>query len=278
MLEQMIESKSNGEKEKSRGGYLLTTFVLVVGLFFSAILWSLFAQELTMGNGDFELSALIAPAAVVEDVPPATVEKQEKFAAEKTKNEVPSRQTNTLRVEESPIAPVGVSTAPNKQKSRPAGAFKFSSGSEIDVSGSPNGNSDRQSKGIGNSVKSKNPPSEIEDESAKIPPPPIMKKPIEPAKKPAIVKTGGVLNGKATYLPKPLYTSAAQAVRADGDVSVQVLIDENGRVVSAKAINGHPLLRAEAEKAARNAKFDPTLLSGQPVKVDGLIVYKFSMR
>jgi TonB family protein len=86
-----------------------------------------------------------------------------------------------------------------------------------------------------------------------------------------------VVNGKAKFLPKPIYTSAAKAVRAMGDVTVQVLIDEAGNVVSANATGGHPLLKGEAEKAARNAKFDPTFLSKQPVKVSGVIVYKFSM-
>jgi outer membrane biosynthesis protein TonB len=56
---------------------------------------------------------------------------------------------------------------------------------------------------------------------------------------------------------------------------VQVLIDESGRVVSASATGGHPLLRAAAEAAARGARFSPTLLSGQAVKVSGIITYNF---
>ncbi len=60
-----------------------------------------------------------------------------------------------------------------------------------------------------------------------------------------------------------------------GKVDVQVLIDESGKVISAKAINGHPMLRANAEHAAVNARFTPTLLSNVPVKVTGVIVYNF---
>lgn len=86
---------------------------------------------------------------------------------------------------------------------------------------------------------------------------------------------GGVLNGKATSLPKPVYPAAAKALHAGGSVSVQVLIDENGKVISASAISGHPLLRASAVSAAQGATFSPTLLSGQPVKVSGVIVYNF---
>lgn len=85
----------------------------------------------------------------------------------------------------------------------------------------------------------------------------------------------GVVNGAAVSLPKPVYPPAAMAVRAGGAVNVQVLIDEEGNVVSALAVSGHPLLRTSATEAAQAAKFKPTLLSGQAVKVRGVIVYNF---
>lgn len=87
--------------------------------------------------------------------------------------------------------------------------------------------------------------------------------------------SGGVLNGKATDLPKPVYPPAAKAVRASGAVNVQVVVDENGNVTTANAVSGHPLLRQSAVAAARNAKFEPTMLSGKAVKVSGVLVYNF---
>lgn len=87
--------------------------------------------------------------------------------------------------------------------------------------------------------------------------------------------SGGVLNGKALILPKPPFPPAARAVRASGAVSVKVLIDEGGSVISASAISGHPLLHKAAEQAAFGAKFSPTTLVGQPVKVSGVITYNF---
>lgn len=89
--------------------------------------------------------------------------------------------------------------------------------------------------------------------------------------------SGGVLNGKAIRLPAPPYPPAARAVRASGTVIVEVLIDENGRVVSANATKGHPLLQAAAEQAARSAKFEPTRLGNKPVKVSGVIKYEFAL-
>lgn len=85
----------------------------------------------------------------------------------------------------------------------------------------------------------------------------------------------GILNGKAISLPKPVYPPAARAVRASGAVQMQVLIDEEGNIFSAEAVSGHPLLRSSARQAACGAKFAPTLLSGSPVKVSGIITYNF---
>jgi protein TonB len=57
---------------------------------------------------------------------------------------------------------------------------------------------------------------------------------------------------------------------------VKFLVDEEGNVVSAQAIKGHPLLQVAAVAAARQAKFAPTKLSGKPVKVSGIITYTFA--
>jgi len=89
---------------------------------------------------------------------------------------------------------------------------------------------------------------------------------------------GGVLNGKALALPKPEYPEIARAAHASGTVVVQVLIDEEGYVISARAVSGHPLLQAVSVAAAREARFSPTTLSGQPVKVTGVIQYNFVAR
>ena len=74
---------------------------------------------------------------------------------------------------------------------------------------------------------------------------------------------------------RPAYPGAARAVHASGTVDVEITIDENGDVIQANAVSGHQLLRPAAVAAARASKFSPTLLSGQPVKVTGIIVYNF---
>ena len=87
--------------------------------------------------------------------------------------------------------------------------------------------------------------------------------------------SGGVLNGRAITLPSPKYPQIARAAHAAGQVSVEVTIDEQGNVIEATAVSGHPLLQGASVSAAREAKFSPTYMEGRPVKVTGLITYNF---
>jgi TonB family protein len=86
---------------------------------------------------------------------------------------------------------------------------------------------------------------------------------------------GGDLGMKALSLPRPEYPVAAMGAHAEGEVIVQIAVDETGRVVSARPLEGHPLLRDAAVSAARKAVFSPTRLNGEPVVVTGVLSYKF---
>ncbi|MCA1565130.1 MAG: energy transducer TonB [Acidobacteria bacterium] len=90
--------------------------------------------------------------------------------------------------------------------------------------------------------------------------------------------TGGILNGKAISKPTPRYPDAARDAGVSGMVEVAVTIDEEGRVITAEAVSGPDELRGAAVEAARKARFSPTRLSGQPVKVSGRLSYNFSLR
>lgn len=275
MLEQLIESKSDARTRASRIKYLATTLVLVVGLAFSGVLWSLFAKDLAIGSQALELSTMLAPVTIPENAPLALAPSRPKQSPKQVSNEA-SRQTNTLRIEESPKAPNAISVVPSAEKARPNGAFKITLGPEVNSQISASvldraTNNQTDSDGI-----SFEQPVKVSTQPIDTPPPPIKKTPPEtPPVSKTLIRSEGVINGKAKFLPKPPYPAAARAVKAGGEVSVQVTIDEGGRVISAKAVSGHPLLLQTAERAARNAKFDPTLLSKQPVKVTGVIVYKF---
>lgn len=89
---------------------------------------------------------------------------------------------------------------------------------------------------------------------------------------------GGVLSHKAVSKPQPLYPAVARAALVSGEVLVEIMIDECGNVVMAKALSGHPLLRQAAIDAAMKTRFSPTLLSGHAVRVKGTMAYNFSLQ
>ncbi len=105
-------------------------------------------------------------------------------------------------------------------------------------------------------------------------PPPVLL----PVKPPTQRLPSTVLVSKAISLPQPPYPPMARQIRLGGAVSVQILVDESGRVVAAHAVSGHPFLTKSAEEAAQRARFTPTLLSGVPVKVQGVITYNFVLQ
>jgi protein TonB len=133
------------------------------------------------------------------------------------------------------------------------------------VSDKPAGASGEQAKSLSASDKP------VESKSTEEP---GAKPVIKPLLKPV---SGGVLNGKAINLPKPTYPPAARSARIAGVVIVEVVIDVNGKVISARAMGGPGLLQQAAVQAAYQAKFSPTLLSDQPVKVVGTINYNFAI-
>jgi TonB family protein len=88
----------------------------------------------------------------------------------------------------------------------------------------------------------------------------------------------GGLGGQKLYAPEPEYPPIAKAAGAEGTVSVRVTVDEEGNVIAAKAVSGHPLLQSAAVDAARAAKFKPTVVDGKPVRVSGVISYVFTLK
>lgn len=277
MLDQLVESRSGAGDNTRRGGFILVTMVVVFSLAFGGLLYSLFAKELGMGGEDLELSTLVAPVPVPEEAPPPPEPEQKpeqkQQPAEKTEAVLPTRAINMARTDE-PIAPDKVSTEQNTQKARPQGVFQVT-GKDTEGVAASSGVSRGTGGGGGGTVVAAAPPTVVDDGDA----PPVVKKATPtPTPKPEPPKTvsGGVVNGKAVNLVKPPYPPAARAVRASGTVNVQVTIDEAGNVISASAVSGHPLLKQAAESAARSSKFSPTTLSGQKVKVTGVIVYNFA--
>ncbi|HXU38406.1 MAG TPA: energy transducer TonB [Blastocatellia bacterium] len=89
--------------------------------------------------------------------------------------------------------------------------------------------------------------------------------------------TSNVLQGKAIERRVPVYPELVRRIHLQGDVAVEVIISPEGRVESARAISGHPMLVATALEAARGWRFGPTILNGVPVRVTGVITFVFKL-
>ena len=90
------------------------------------------------------------------------------------------------------------------------------------------------------------------------------------------ILNAGVLDHRAIEKPAPRYPPIVRSAQVSGTVVVQVTVDETGRVESAYAVTGHPLLQSSAVEAARQARLSPTRLNGSPVKIYGVLTYRFS--
>jgi TonB family protein len=89
------------------------------------------------------------------------------------------------------------------------------------------------------------------------------------------VVEGGILQTKNIDERSLVYPHYAKKVRLGGNVVVKVEVDQEGRVSKAKAMTGFGMLPEAAEKDALDTRFVPTQLNGKPVRVSGVIMYKF---
>ena len=105
--------------------------------------------------------------------------------------------------------------------------------------------------------------------------PPLPPKPPTPK---VIRATSTIIMSNVIEMPKPAYPEIAKRSGIHGPVNVQILINEEGRVISAQAVSGNAMLTTAAVNAARRARFTPTKLGDSPVKVQGVITYNFVLQ
>jgi len=259
MFDNLVESSSHKDDITRKGSFVgitaLIYAVLLVTFFVAGIYW----YDARLGDMELELTTLVAPVPV-----PQQQKEPEKQAEAK-----PQKVEQNVDIRKDLIADVAESRLPPKEISAKASDIPPVRRGVTTMIGSSDSNAAAPmpaGPGAGTVVSA---PAKVQ--IADEPPPPDAPKPTPPR----APISGGVLNGKAISLPKPAYPPIAKAAHASGTVVVQVLIDENGNVVSAHAVSGHPLLQGAAVGAARQARFSPTKLSGQPVKVTGVIQYNF---
>lgn len=88
-------------------------------------------------------------------------------------------------------------------------------------------------------------------------------------------RSEGVIRSSAVNKAVPDYPVKAKEEKISGDVSVEIVIDEDGNVVETKIVKGPEILQAASVEAAKKWKFEPTTVDGKRVKVAGILTFRF---
>ena len=263
MFNNLIESSSHAREIKRRGSFVLFTTTTYALLFIVAGVISIYAYD----------ARLEEPPGEVVMVNPLDLEVPKSEAVKPKSAPTMGGQNGGAFVRKDPVAdvdsklvPETISAARNTHPVLPSGVPFIRDNFNSDPGGSGPGNSNRGGNGGGGEAATT-----IRVDMDPPPPAPTQKP------KPAVVQRK-VINGDALWLPKPPYPPIAKELGIQGTVNVQVLVDETGKVISAKAVAGNPALARAAQQAALKARFSPTMIGEQAVKVSGMIIYNFVLQ
>jgi periplasmic protein TonB len=269
MFTNLIESQSHRKEFKRRGSFVLFTVAAYAVILFGAGIGSIYAY-------DAQLEAQTTSLEIVNWVPPVTPV---------TPNPIAERLQTTRRAQASdaPVDPnihVQMRTVAQTTTDDPS---KVPEGINTKGIGIPPVTDRHFVIGEGNF----NPPSTSSSDKGNCTNCPSTSQAVvmpdkapEPiVKPPATVRLPSqILTGKAISLPQPPYPIIAKQSRVQGAVSIQILVSEEGKVLSAQAVSGNAMLMTAAKEAALRARFSPTILNGAPVKVQGVITYNFTLQ
>ena len=265
MFNNLIESQSHVREFKRRGRFLLATTAAYGLLFFVGGIASIYAYDarLDAQNGDLALLSWVPPVTVhVDPQPPHRTPP----AANNIKTGSQTTRPILYESVSNPhTPPAAVSTAPVLIPPAPPNALIGRN--IVNAAGPQLDNSTACPTCTGGGTG----PVIVHVETT---PPPAPR----PVKTKTEIVSSRLLVSKAVSLPQPAYPTMARQIRIQGAVNVQILVDEQGRVISAQVVSGHPLLRASSKDAAMRARFTPTVLNGQAVKVQGVITYNFVLQ
>ena len=272
MFTHLIESGSHGKDLARKGRFFLGALCFYSLLLMVAGVASVYAYNVQLGSQDVEVTLVTPiPAAQIEQRPVV----RQPFRTSPVASDRAGETIRTVIIAgvDSPRIPTEISTHPGPPPSPPwskIGDRNIGDSTPIGPPGNTTGTPDAAAPGV-----------VVPVDTVDVPPPTP-----RPTPTPAPVKviekirrvSSSVISSKIIVKPAPAYPVIAKQVGAKGTVTVEILIDERGHVISAQATSGHPLLRAAAQGSAYQARFSPTSISGQPVKVSGVITYNFILQ
>ncbi len=275
MFTQLIESGSHKKDMSRRGRFFLGALGLYGLLLMLAGVASVYAYDSHLGTQNLELYTLVALP-----LPPA--EAHERQPTQPAGGRGPHRPELIQRADaiaplfDNTRPPETISTESNRSAEIPRNAPYVVTGRDVTPPGGggvltpPEGGNHTNHTNRGAVVVP------VAPSDDPLPPPRPTPVPVKPPSQ--IRVASSVISSKIISKPAPAYPALARQARVQGAVTVEILVDEQGRVVAAQATNGHPLLRVAAQQSAFQARFSPTSISGQPVKVSGMITYNFILQ
>jgi protein TonB len=269
MFTNLIESQSHRREFKRRSSFFLITVAAYAVILFGAGIASIYAYDaqLEMQTNSLEVLSWVPAVTPVAPKPipdrPQTVRRNTPSNAPidhnidvpirtqgVTTTNDPTKVPDRVGTEASPIPPVTGHFIIGNQNLNPPTAPNNTSGNCTGCSSKP-------------------PTVALAD---KPPEPPVVKPPTTER------VTSKVLSSKALNLPQPPYPIIAKQAHVQGPVNIQILVSEEGKVISAQVVSGNGMLSSAAKDAALRARFTPTILNGQPVKIQGVITYNFVLQ
>jgi periplasmic protein TonB len=270
MFTNLIESDSHRKEFKRRSSFFAATVAAYTVLLFGAAVAGVLTYDARVEaqTNSLELLEWIPPVKSTDGPKKPT---EPKPASKPRKTNAPEDPNLTREMRTAPpVEPVTDPTKTPETIGTTASTVPPATG-QVDI-GPKNASPPSEPSGSGNEKGSGN-------STGGTTPPKVEDPPREETVRPSTLKvSSGVMVSKIVSLPKPVYPIIAKNIRAQGPVNVQILVNEDGKVISAQAVNGHPALTRAAVDAALRARFTPTMLSNQPVKVQGVITYNFVLQ
>jgi protein TonB len=272
MFDNLVESTSHKDDLSRKGGFFLGTLAIYGVLFAVLTVVGIITYNDRLDAMNMELTTMVAPVPIQQQAEEKQPEQKQETKPQTQEQQVATRTEFVSSTLDPTKVPAKVEAVASKVPPVPPGGAVIGR-SNSDPVGGATGPVGAGTGGVGGPIGGTAPPKVVVASDDEPPPP----KPTPEPKK-NITISGGVLNGRALSKPTPPYPPIARAARASGVVVVAITVDETGKVISAHAVSGPALLQQAATQAAYQARFSPTMLSGQPVKVTGTISYNFTLQ
>ncbi|MCA1567185.1 MAG: TonB family protein [Acidobacteria bacterium] len=275
MFTHLVESGSHKKDMARRGRFFLGTLGFYGFLLLVAGVASVYAYDTHLGKQNLELySVTMIPLPPAQ---PHTPDRPQPAAGGSRPDELIQRAAAIAPLLDNTRPPDTVSTERNRSAEIPRNNAPYVvNGTDVDPR--------NRGGGVLNAPPGGNYPNNTNRAAVVVPVKPA-EDPLPPTPTPTPAKrreqirvSGAVISSKVISKPVPAYPMLAKQARVQGTVTVEIVIDEQGRVVAAQATSGHSLLRMAAQQSAYQARFSPTSISGQPVKVSGVITYNFILQ